>query len=198
MWIRIVLGGLLSGIAVFVWGSVSWMALPWHHDAINQVTDEEAVMKVLYDNCPESGVYLFPLGPNPGKNASPQEIERAEAIGLERMKRGPTGFLVLSRAGFESVAGALLTQLATSIVAGMLMAWLLTRTRGLSGGQRIAFVVTVAVLGGILCHVPEWNFYNFSTGYTALAFMDLIVGWTLGGAVLAWVVRPRPEAIMER
>jgi hypothetical protein len=53
--------------------------------------------------------------------------------------------------------------------------------------HRVGFLVVVAVTAGVICHVSDWNWWGFSAGYTAVAFADLIIGWTLAGMVIAKV-----------
>ncbi len=55
---RSFLAALAAAIVVFVWQSVSHMALPWFHDSLNKFTDEAAVVEVIKDNAPVDGMYI--------------------------------------------------------------------------------------------------------------------------------------------
>ncbi len=54
---------------------------------------------------------------------------------------------------------------------------------------RVAFVAGIGVAIGVAGSLPEWNWYGFSTVFTAFEMGDVIVGWFLGGLVLAKVGR---------
>ena len=41
---RIILAGIIGAIILFVWGSVSWMLLPYHTQTISHLTNEDAVL----------------------------------------------------------------------------------------------------------------------------------------------------------
>ena len=56
----LLLAALAGGAVVFVWGAISWMALPWHHKSFQKFTDEEGVAKALMAAAPASGLYSLP------------------------------------------------------------------------------------------------------------------------------------------
>ena len=53
-------GGLLGGLAMFIWGTISWTVLPWRRTSFRTFTDENAVAQVLVANAPRRGVYVLP------------------------------------------------------------------------------------------------------------------------------------------
>ncbi|MFN2383195.1 MAG: hypothetical protein ABR559_02915, partial [Gemmatimonadota bacterium] len=77
---RIMLAGLLGGLAVFVWGSVSWVVLPWHVATMHPIPDGEAVTEALAARVTEPGIYHFP-----GRAESGQEEDAVAG----RYERGP-------------------------------------------------------------------------------------------------------------
>lgn len=46
----LILGGLLGGLPLFVWGSISWMVLPWHLMTLEKFKDEATVAQALSTN----------------------------------------------------------------------------------------------------------------------------------------------------
>jgi hypothetical protein len=64
-------------------------------------------------------------------------------------------------------------------------------------------VLTLGSLGAFGClsiSVIYWNWYGFPTAFFAAQCVDKVVGWTLVGALIAWIVpspvtwRGRPSA----
>lgn len=67
---RILLAGILGGIALFVWGSVSHLALGLGEIGIKEIPNEAAVLAALRAGISEPGFYFFPgLGVAPGASA---------------------------------------------------------------------------------------------------------------------------------
>jgi len=82
----------------------------------------------------------------------------------------------------------LVVQFITQLVNAFLLSIVLTQTKVRSYGGRVLFIFTLALLAGVAGHVPNWNWFNFSTSYTALEISDLLVGWTLAGLVIAKII----------
>ncbi len=57
---KIVLGGIVAGIVVFIWGAISHMVLGLGEIGIKGLPNEDAVLSVLKANATESGFYFFP------------------------------------------------------------------------------------------------------------------------------------------
>lgn len=180
----ILLGGVLGGVVAFIWGALSWMALPLHEATLLTFKDQAAVTAALTANAPSPGMYMLP---NPDGNAPGSTPEQRQARADAAMKQWQTGpsALMAVRLGGVSMASHMITGLITMIIAGLLIAWLVSKTAGLRYWGKVGFIVVVALTAGVLTNVPEWNWWGFSPGHTAVAFLDHVVGWFLGGAVIA-------------
>lgn len=179
------LGGLCGGLTLFVWGAISWMVLPWHLTTLEKFKDEGTVAQAISANAPVHGVYLLP---NPHKHDPrlTEDKKKAEEIeSLKLMVQGPFMFAAVTPEGGHGMSAALIVQMATDLIAAFLATWLLLRTRGLTFGQRVGFLVAVAVIVFMSAHVHYWNWWRFPTGYTAVSFADLLISWSLAGLVIA-------------
>ena len=163
-------GGVLGGLIVFLWGSISWMALPWHHRMLQHFTHEPSVQAALLANAPRSGVYIFP---------------QAHGQGL----KSPFGFIVLKREGMTPMNFGILREAAIEIFSAFLITGLLLTASIKRYGTRVLFVLMVALTAGVLCHGPEWNWWGFPPSFILLDFTDLLIGWGLAGLVMAKVVQ---------
>ena len=181
-------GAIFGGIVLFVWGFISHAVLPWHEATWNRFADEDAVAQVLTENAPRSGIYLYPMGPKP--EGSEEQKQAAEAEMWEKMRKGPFAFVAYTDHGTTSMVRPFVVQLLTQILGALLATWLLLQTSALSYAGKVTFLAVVALTAGVLCHVPNWNWWGFATGYTVVNLVDLVIGWVLAGLVIAKVAKP--------
>ena len=183
----LILGGLLGGLALFVWGSISWMLLPWHLMTLEKFMDEATVAKALLANAGVSGVYLLP-NPHKHEPGMSEEQKRAEeAEGMKRMVQGPFMFASVSLAGVGNMGHPLLITLLGNILSALLSTWMLLKTNGLRYLGRVGFVLLIALTAAIVGYLPDWTWWRFSTSFTAVSVADLLLGWFLAGLVIAKV-----------
>ena len=57
---RVLVGGIVAGVAMFAWGALSHMALPLGTMGIKSLPGENEVVATLKDAIPEPGLYFFP------------------------------------------------------------------------------------------------------------------------------------------
>ena len=185
---RLVLGALLGGLVLFVWGAISWMVLPWHEAALNRFTDEDAVASTITASAPRPGIYVYPG--MPPADGSPEERAAAEQASMAKMERGPIIFVSYDPAGMTSMAMPMICNLLTQILGALLVTWLLNKTSGLSYWGAVLFVVVAALAAGVVAVLPEWIWWHFSTTYVMGQIADLVIGGFLSGLVIAKVGRP--------
>ena len=175
----ILTAGVAGGVVLFVWSAVSWMVLPWHNATFHKFDQERVVEVVLGTYAPRKGIYLLP-SPAAG---TPQE--RKEAHG--RAAKGPFAFVVMSPQGWSAMPIHLAVGLVTQILGAMLATTLLVLVKKpkASYGEKLAFLVIFSLAAGVICHLPDWNWWGFSNEFTLLAFADLLIGWFFAALVMA-------------
>jgi hypothetical protein len=178
---RIVLAGLLGGIAMYVWSTIAHVATPLGTFGISTLPDEQVTMNAVAASMGEQqGFYLFP-DMRPGHPAAGNPV-----------KEGPFGLLVYRpHASYELNPANLIiefvTELAETMIAALLLSWV-----ALAGyAARVAFVTLVGVAGAITTNVPYWNWYSFPTNYTLVYSLIEVVGYLAAGLVIAWML-PKP------
>jgi hypothetical protein len=189
---RILLGGVLGGIMMFVWGALSHMVLGLGDASIRKIPNESAVLAVLRDNIREPGFYFFP-GMGQTSGMSKEQSEAAQKEWFEKIRTGPNGILVYQPQGAEALSPKqLIIELCTNIAAGLLAALLLAfAVPSLPGyGGRVLFVTALGVLAVIMVNVPYWNWYGFPTNFTLCELADQVIGSALAGAVMAAIIKP--------
>lgn len=188
---KILLGGVVGGIVLFIWGALAWTVLPLHNAHIKTIPNEDAVTGAMRDNLTETGFYFFP---SPGKSGNLTK-EEGEAW-TAKYRRGPVGILVVQPNGREPMPpSALVNSLIIQMVTALVAAFLLSKAiDGLpSYGARVQFVTFLGLIGGLLVDLPYWNWFGFTTSYTIANVADHVIGAFLCGLVLASIVK-KPAA----
>lgn len=186
MFNRVLAGGLLGGVVVFVWGALSWMLLPWHYMTLQRFSDESAVARVVAANTAHSGVYVLP---NPRREPA-RQVQGADAAAAPPAASMPLMFASVRLVGdIPNMGQAMAGSLAIQILGGLLAAWLLSMTRGLSYPRRVLFVTLAGVFAAVVGSLPYWNWWGFSAAYTLVSVADIVIGWFLGGLAIAKLVR---------
>ena len=186
---RIVMGGLVGGMAIFMWGAAFHMVLPFGEMGIRSIPNEEKVIGPMREVIREPGLYLFP-GFDPGRKLSPEEQQAWEA----KYRAGPTGLLVYRPVGrgpmsFEQLA----TQFVTDVLAALVVVFLLSLT-SLPFGWRVLFVTMLGLFSWLSISMPYWNWYGFPADFTLAAAIDQVAGWFLAGLVIAAFGKPSAQA----
>ena len=90
------------------------------------------------------------------------------------------------------------------LLAALLAACLLSSVSidaGRSYARRVGFVIGLGIFVALIGHASYWNWMHFPTHYTIAFVIDVVIGWTLAGLVIAAIVRPREAtnaAVAER
>ncbi len=180
-------GGLLGGMVVFIWTMVSWVMLPWHQMTMERFEDEQAVARVLSEQAPFHGVYILP---NPRMDVESEDREAIEAFmdeQTEAVRRGPLAFAAVRPQGMDlDNPRFFVNSFLVQFLAALLLTFLLYHVEGPGFMGRTGLVLLAVLAGGLLCHLPYWNWWHFGTPYTLVMLGDLLAGWFLGGMVIAW------------
>lgn len=194
---RILLAGVLGGIAMFIWTSIAHMALPLGDAGINEIPNESAVLSAMQSNMGDkTGLYIFP-GLGVGKNATRQEKSEAMKQMQQRIAANPSGILMYHPPGRQFAFGkSLVIEFSTEVLQAILVIWLLAQTRIDSFAARVGFVLIAGILAAITTNVSYWNWYGFPGVYTASYILIEIVGFVLVGIVAALLLlRKRGPAV---
>ncbi len=188
---KILLAGLLGGLAMFIWESIAHIALPLGEAGIKGLEAHEAPMMAAFkEHIKEPGFYFFPAPEDkPGMTAAQKEKSMADS-GV-RMASEPTGILIVHPNGYPPNMGQRLpVQFAGDVLIMLIAAYLLSKAGALSGyGARVLFVTLMGLLPTLAIDMPEWNWYGFPDTYLAAQFLVHVVGFALGGLVLARLVK---------
>jgi len=182
-------GTILGGIVLFLWSMLAWAVLPLHTSTLLSFANEEAMTQALIATAPKSGNYLLPAERLNTQGMTADQIKTAQQAAMDRMMKGPTMFAAVRLGPVGSMASYYGAQVLTQFVCAFLATLLLLPAKALSYWGRVAFLVGIALAGGVACYIPEWVWWSFSSAYTTANFVDLLVGFFLAGLVIAKVVK---------
>jgi hypothetical protein len=184
---RIVIAGILGGIAMFIWTSIAHVATPLGSVGLKTMPNEAAVVTTLHGALGErSGLYFFP---GMGSASDSGSMAAQEA----KMRSGPSGLLAYNAPTTPGMTGRqLIVEFAAEVVEAILAAVLISLTAGLWPRMRVALVI--GVIAAITTNVSYWNWYGFSGDYTAAAAFVELVKYLVAGAVVAAVLGWRRRA----
>lgn len=184
---KILIGGLVGGLIVFVWGAISHMVLPLGEAGIDMMPNEDAVLETMKTSLPGAGLYIFP-----GLDMKSHPSEAEQKAWEERYRTGPAGILVYRPVGGEAIAAAqLIKELLSNIAGALVAAFLLAKIAG-GYGPRVAAVALLGLFAWLSIGVSYWNWYGFPSTYTLAEGVEQTVGWSLAGLAIAKIVKPAP------
>ena len=187
---KILLAGILGGIAMFLWTSIAHMALPLGEAGLGEIPNESAVLSVMQSNIgDQTGLYIFP-GTGLGKDATRHEKGEAMKHMGEKLAANPSGILMYHAPGRPLALGKLLgVEFATELLEAIVVVFLLAQTPIASFAGRVGFVFVAGILAAIATNVSYWNWYGFPCAYTLSYILIQIVGFLFVGIVAALVLR---------
>jgi len=187
---RILLAGILGGIAMFLWSSVAHVMLPLGQTGIKEIPNEASVLSAMYTSLGQkSGMYMFP-GMELGAHPTREQDQAAMQHYGEKLAGNPSGLLIYHPPGAKALTpGQLATEFLTELAEALIVVFLLAQTRLTSFGSRVGFVALVGFLAAITTNISYWNWYGFPASYTAAYMTIEIVGYLVIGIVAALVMK---------
>ena len=186
---RVILAGILGGIAMFIWMSIAHMVLPLGKAGVSELSSELPLldaMKSSLGDRGDGGLYIFP-GMHLDLAKTEQEKADFKKQYEERLAAGPVGLLVYYPTRPFALGRWLTIEFITELVQSLLVVALLAQTRLTTFGGRVCFVTVAGILAAITTNISYWNWYGFPNRYTAANMFTEIVAFFLVGIVAALV-----------
>jgi hypothetical protein len=173
---RILIAGILGGLAMYVWLSVAHMsplgqigveAMPNGTDVVTQISGATGG---------KAGLYFAP-------DYMHQKTSAA---------RGPFALIAFNPSSPTGLSPAQLgLEFLSELVEAIIAAWLLSQAAIAAYGARVGFVTGIGVVAAILAEAPYWTWYSFPLDYSLANAVLQIVGFFVAGLVMAWYLKPR-------
>jgi hypothetical protein len=184
---RILIAGILGGVAMFIWSWVAHDVLPLGEIGVREIQTEQPVLDTLKANLTDDGLYMYPGGGHP-KNATRQEKEAAMKAVMAKAASGPSGLILYHPTRQVSFGKLLGVEFVTELLEALLVVCLLAQTRIDSFVGRVGFVLFAGIIAAIATNVPYWNWYSFPTDYTMSYIFMQVIGFLCVGIVAALVL----------
>ena len=186
---KVILAGILGGIAMFIWSSIAHTVLPLGEAGVSELSNEMTLLDQMKSSLHErSGLFIFP-----GRHLDLGKTEQEKAVFKKQYEdtlvTGPVGLLVYHASRPPAMARWLTVEFITELVQALLAVALLAQTRLTTFGGRVAFITVVGVLASITTNISYWNWHGFPPRYTASYMFIVIMGFFIVGLVAAFVLR---------
>ena len=190
---RILLAGLLGGLALFLWEFVAHEVLPLGEAGIRALPDEARVQAVIKQAVKDPAFYYFPAPQfQPGMTSEQQR--QAMEKSMQRAATEPTGMMIVYPQGRPfSFGGSLVIQFVTDVAVMLLCAALLSCASLAGYLTRVGFVTAMGLIPSMRVDLPYWNWYGWPTPYLAAQVTVHVVGFCMGGLILARLVKAGPK-----
>jgi hypothetical protein len=159
-------GTLAAGITLFVWQTVSNVAIPWHAATITPFSDNAGAVKAVQAIAPTNGVYYAEQGALVVQSFTPDLADKSKAMG-------------------PNMAKQIVVDLVAALVLCVVVAQIGVR-RKRDTAMQLALVGFAMVMSKEL---SDWNWYGFALNYEVVNIIDLTISFALAGAVIAWVYK---------
>lgn len=184
---RIIIAAIVGGLIVFCWGFVSHTMTPIGEMGIHQdkLPGEASFGSALNEHLPESGLYFIP-GMDPLLQGDPT---RQQEEWMERMESGPVALMAVRLDGSSGMAKELVFEGLANVGCAFLAALILWCIP-CSFVCRVLVVMALGLFSWISIDVSYVIWYGFPVEYAAGQLIDHLIGWLLGGLLIAAIVKP--------
>src|SRR5579884_2554238 len=114
---RVILAGVLGGLAMFIWTFVAHMLLPLGEAGVKQIDHEESLLGAMQSTLNSPGFYIYP-------NMPP---DHDQAAYMKKVESGPSGILVYLPRRHFSFAASLGTEFLSELIQALIAAYVVSR-----------------------------------------------------------------------
>ena len=169
---RILIAGILAGLAMFAWESIAHMLLPFGEMGLSTLPNEAAARAALAAQLGNAdGLYFFPY------------MEMGETPSA-----GPWG-LLLYHPQFAFSWTVMGWEALVELVMGVTLALLIALTGVAGFGRRMAIAVLVGIAAAVAVSPSYSIWYGFPAAYTIGQMTVAFVDYVVGGLVIALLLR---------
>jgi len=189
MWLRILLAGIVGGIAVFLMGFVCHAILELQTRAMANIPESSTFIDDVKARGLNHGVYGFPDMPTAEEQ---KDAEKMKAH-TEQWMAGPSGLLIIAHPG-QGMGEMLGKEFVTNVIAALLAAWIVSLfSSDIGFGRRCAAVMLMGVFAWASLGASYGIWYGFSHEFVHDELFCALLEWSVAGVPIAAIVR-RPTA----
>lgn len=189
MSLRLIIAGIVGGIAMFIWSGLAHNVLGLGSMGMSVMTNEEPARAALQTATGDKdGMYFFP-----GADMHAKDKKAEMAAWAAKAKSGPSGLVIYHPAGHatEMDPMTLAKEGIKQIVTVLLAAFLLTLTTLTRYWSRAGFIAMIGLIATLTTNTSYVIWYGFPVDYTAGYMLTEWIGYLIAGLVVAALLRPR-------
>lgn len=189
---KLILGTVVGAVAAFLWAYVSWSAVRLYDWAVQPLPAAAELAPQFARAVPRDGAYAFPwLDVEAVRAMPPAEHDRAVAAWRTATQEGPTGVLLVRRAGRDPLGAArYATAFGYFALCAFLLSVLMATMRCPSWVGRWTIGMLVALFAAMASDGPDLAWYQLPARWVYAGIADTFLTWTVAAAAIAAVVRP--------
>jgi hypothetical protein len=177
---RIIIAGVLGGIAMYIWATIAHVATPLAYMGLQPVPNEAAVLSAMHKNLGDKpGLYFLPFAAGHDQKAMAEQ----EA----KLKVEPAALVAYRPPGAGGMApNQLIIEFGLEVVESLLAAVVLAAAAGF--GVRLGIAAAIGLIAGMATNLSYWNWYGFSLDYSLANAFTEWVKFLVAGLVIATVL----------
>lgn len=174
---KILIGGLVGGILLFAWQTISWTVANLHEKGQQYTTKQDSIMSYLNNSGLPEGSYMLPRAA-PGTTMEEMEKQMASAAGK------PWARLTYYKSMDANMVINMVRGILANIIIVSLLCWIFAKINSVSFSNY--FISSLAV--GIICFVNgAYTGHIWYPMFDINAHMiDALASWGLVGVWLGW------------
>lgn len=178
---KIILASVLGALTMFLWGAISWIALPWHTSTMHSLSNEDAVAQLIKSSNPPNGTYMIPGFAN-------DKVARDA-----KAKQGPIVHMYYQNEGQDPMSamffikGIALDVLVLLLAVSMLskISWSLA-----TYSNRVKFMTMIGLIVGLSARLGDSLYLGIPLEFSGPMVIDEVISWTLAGLVVSAFMKP--------
>jgi hypothetical protein len=185
---RILIAGLVGGIAMYVWASVAHLS-PLGMTGFRQMSNEgPAVAGMQAATGDKAGLYMFPAVDKSAKDAM--------TVYEAKLKTSPSGLLLYHPAGARGMEPRqLVGEFVLELIEATLAVWLMSLTRLTGFAGRVGFMCGIGAIAAISTNASYWLWYGFPGAFSIAAMVMEFGKYVFAGLAAAAVLGRRRGAV---
>jgi hypothetical protein len=187
---RVLIAGILGGIAMYIWSTLGHVVLPLGQVGFSQMPNETAVLAAAQaSNGEKDGLYFFPwVDPK-----DPQMMQKMDAA----IKTNPSGLLLYHPPGhgMTDMAGPMIMEFLKEVLQALIAAFLVSLAAVRTYFGRVGFVTLIGVAAAITTNISYWIWYGFPADYTLAAVVIELVDYIAAGLAIGWWLGRKSRAM---
>lgn len=177
-----IIGSIIGAIIVFVWQSLSWMALGIHDNQMKYTPAQTEILNVLSSSITEEGLYSMP-------SAATQKEQQAM---MKDMEGKPWASVIYHKTYKGDMTMRLIRGFLVNLFMAISLIYLLTRGGSIPIARRVfagsvAFGLAIFLGGQYMGHIWFDLPWHMITG----DLIDNIASWSLCGIWLGWFLNKK-------